>query len=305
MQKNLITLKRLFHIRNRFWRKKYSELKDDILTIYETSLKYNYLPFYLSIKKMLIKIRNVNLSEDKIEELYLSSFVHYLNKFKKFTFLIDNKQKAKLIKIKSHVYISIINPDGTDDPIKTKILKETNKNIIDHIKKNYTNIRSKNIDFNIEIFLNLIKPNYSKFYKQEKYNVIQDFIDSPIGKIINSWIPGVSIILEIQKLKEEIQSNNTTKIIHSMIIKNIVNSTKYYILNVAKKLSPISKYVIPPAGILSDFIFERYESYTRCEEILNNNYHKIHLIYNEIQNDNISDFVLDSKEPLKKLLDLS
>ena len=308
-QNNLNKIKNILGIRNRFWRKRYEIIKNHLDILYIKSINKNYLPFRLAFSKTILKIKN-KPNELDIENFYNSSFVVYLNRLKHQTFILEENQKARKVSIKNKIYINITNLDGAEDPIKRKIINEINQKIISYINSHQDELIKKNHQELNYIFLSILKPDLFKIFNKEEFNIISDFIESPIGKILNNFIPGLSIILEIQKEKEALKENDLIKIGSTIVINRIKDLTQRFIYLLTENFIKRGKYIAPPLVAITSIAFERYESYKKCQEIVNQNLKKILLIYNKIQLNKASEqklidnFYANHSQEIKKLLDL-
>ncbi|GIX42631.1 MAG: hypothetical protein KatS3mg129_2364 [Leptospiraceae bacterium] len=308
----LNSLKKIFGIRNRFWRKRWEILKPELDQLYILSINKNYLPFRLSFSKTLLKLKEKDLSLLEIENLYNSYFVYYTNLLtnQNKIFLLDKNQKARIVKIKNKLMINIINPDGSEDPVKRKKFLEMNQKIIYYINNNKKQLVNYTFKEYNQIFVNILEPKLSRIFIQEQFDLIKDFLDSPIGKILDQYIPGLSFILEIQKEKAAMQEKDFIKIGTEILMDRVKYLTQKFIYLLTKNFTKTGKYIAPPLAMVTGIAFERYESYKKCEEILEKNFQKIALIQKEIQFEQQSrekeeQFLNNqTSEAVKKLLDL-
>ncbi len=308
-QNNLNKIKNILGIRNRFWRKRFEIIKNHLDILYIKSINKNYLPFRLAFSKTILKLKN-KPDDLEIENFYNSCFVEYLNKLKYRTYILEENQKARMVFLKNKIYINITNLDGSEDPIKRKTINEINQKILNFIKSNKEQLTKQNYEELNYIFVNILQPNIFRIFNKEEFNIISDFIESPIGKILNNFIPGLSIIIEIQKERELLKENDLIKIGSTVIINRIKDLTQKFIYLLTENFIKRGKYIAPPLVAITSIAFERYESYKRCQEIVNQNLKKILLIYNKIQLNKaneqklIDNFYVNHSQEIKKLLDL-
>jgi hypothetical protein len=307
-QNNLNKIKNILGIRNKFWRKRFEIIKNHLDILYIKSINKNYLPFRLAFSKTILQIEK-KPNELDIENFYNSSLVEYLNKLNHQTFILEENQKARKVSLKNKIYINITNPDGLEDPIKRKTINEINQKILNYIYSNQDELIKKNHKELNYIFINILQPNLYKIFNKEEFNLISDFIESPIGKILNNFIPGLSILLEIQKQKEALKENDLIKLSSTIVINRVKELTKRLIYMLIENFIKKGKYIAPPLVAITSIAFERYESYKRCQEIVDQNYQKILLIYNKIQQNKLNEeklidnFYENHPQEIKKLLD--
>lgn len=293
-------LKKRFKIRNRFWRKNFSKIKPDIDKLYFKSILKNYLPFRIAFSKTLTRIKHTKLNNEEIENYYLKNLVYYLNLYKKKSLILKFEQKARLVEIKNKMFINIVNQDASEDPATRKKIHDINQRILDYLKNSYKNI-NKNLDLN-SIFIDLIEPRISNLFLKSDFNLIQDFIDSPIGKIFNNLIPGLSVILEIQKQRELLKEQDYLKIANQIVIDQMKNITQRLIYILLSNFKNVGKYIAPPVASITSIAFERYETYKKCDEILNKNFNKLYIIKEEIKKHKNYNIDINNNEDIKKLL---
>lgn len=266
-QINLKKIKTLLGIRNRFWRKKYEVLKPKLEELYFLSLKRNYFPLWISFCKTLLK-RKSNSNSSELELYYYENLIKYLNKFKEKNLIIDKSQKAKIVKIKNTITIIIQNPDGSEDFEKRKKLQNISKKILTIIKTEPT-IEKKTTYCKILSSSNL--------YLQEKDN-FQELLESPIGKFLNTILPGFDLLIEIQQYKETLKEKEFLEILSDFTKKRIQTLISKISYSIFKNFPKQGKFFAYPIAILSGYAIERYESYLNCEKELEKNYSKILLI---------------------------
>jgi hypothetical protein len=307
-QNNLNKIKNILGIRNKFWRKRFEIIKNHLDILYIKSINKNYLPFRLAFSKTILQIEK-KPNELDIENFYNSSLVEYLNKLNHQTFILEENQKARKVSLKNKIYINITNPDGLEDPIKRKTINEINQKILNYIYSNQDELIKKNHKELNYIFINILQPNLYKIFNKEEFNLIRDFIESPIGKILNNFIPGLSILLEIQKQKEALKENDLIKLSSTIVINRVKELTQRLIYMLTENFIKKGKYIAPPLVAITSIAFERYESYKRCQQIVDQNYQKILLIYNKIQQNKLNEeklidnFYENHPQEIKKLLD--
>lgn len=291
-------LKKRFKIHNRFWRKNFSKIKPDIDKLYFKSIIKNYLPFRIAFSKTLTKIKQTKLKNEEIENYYLKNLVYYLNLYKNKSLILKPEQKARLVNIKNKTFINIVNHDAHEDPATRKKIQDINQRILEFLKKNEIN---KNFHHD-SIFIDLIEPRISNLFLKSDFNLIQDFIDSPIGKIFNNLIPGFSIILEIQKQRELLKEQDYLKVANQIVIDQMKHITQRLIYILLSNFKSIGQYIAPPLATLTGIAFERYDTYKKCDEILNKNFNKLYIIKEEIKKQQKFDIDINNKEDIKKLL---
>ncbi len=291
-------LKKRFKIRNRFWRKSFYRLKPEIDKLYLKSIIKNYFPFRIALSKTLTKLNQKKIDIDEIETIYLNHLVFYLNLYKHRGLILNPDQKARLVKIKNKVYINIINKDASEDPEKRKKIQEINHRILSFLKhrEKYNN---KDLDV---IFMDLIEPKISNLFIKSDFNLIQDFVESPIGKMLNQLIPGLNLLLEIQRQKELIKKQDFIQIANHILFEQIKNLTKRLIYIITSNFKNVGKYIAPPLAYVTSIAFERYYTYKNCYEILNKNLNKLQLIKEKIENEKKEELTINNNEDIKKLL---
>jgi len=308
-QNNLNKIKNILGIRNKFWRKRFEIIKKHLDILYIKSINKNYLPFRLAFSKTILRIEK-KPNELDIENFYNSCLVKYLNKLKHQTFILEENQKAREVSLKNKIYINIINHNGLEDPIKRKTINEINQKILNYIKSNQKQLTKQNHEELNYIFVNILQPNIIRIFIKEEFNLISDFIESPVGKILNNFIPGLSILLEIQKQKEALKENDLIKLSSTIAINRVKELTQRLIYMLTENFIKKGKYIAPPLVAITSIAFERYETYKKCQEIVDQNYQKILLIYNKIQLNKINEekfidnFYENHPQEIKKLLDL-
>lgn len=312
-QTYLQIFKKILGIRNRFWRKKWEILKPQIDDLYFYSLKKNYLPFRISFSKTITKLKIYPFyrTEKQIENLYNKNFVICINSLKDHSFILNQNQKARDVLIKNRVLIHIVNPDGSQDPIKTKKINEINDAIIKFLKENYEFLlNAPHKDLN-EIFLEIIKQKISRFFIYEDFNIMQEFINSPIGNFFNKLVPGLNLLLEIEKIRKSLSSDDRDllKIGSHIIIQKVKELSLNFIYILTKNFSQYGKFITPTLAITTSIAFERYESYKKGIEILDNNFQKLIILKKEIdskkeqEKKETQSIFNQSEEGFKKLLD--
>lgn len=261
-------VKKKLGIRNRFWRKRIELLKPKLNSLYILSLKRNYFPIWIAFRKTSHKKKMYSLRSEQLEEEFYKNLVKYLNDCKNKKILIDDTQKAKIVKIQKNLFIVIQNPDGSEDFEKRKKLQDISKKILDSLIKQ--NLSKEEIE---RIFLKIIQSN-TNFYTQPKDTYL-DLLESPIGKIFSKLVPGLDIILEIQKYKEIYKEKDFFQLLQFITQKNIKVIIGKLTYSLLKKFPNYSKFFAYPLAIASDYIVERYERYQFCEDQLEKNFQKL------------------------------
>lgn len=292
-------LKKRFKIRNRFWRKHYTKIKPDLDKLYCLSIIRNYFPFRIAFSKTILKMQQKQLKQEELEYYYLKQLVHYLNLYKNRTLILNPEQKAKLVEVKNKVFLNIMNTDGSDDPDKRMKIYEINQRILNYLK-NKKYIEVKNIEL---LFIELMEPKISKLFLKTNHNMIEDFLESPMGKTLNTFIPGLNILLEISKQKELLKEKDYRKLANSILLEQIKLLTQRLIYTLMSNAKNTGKYLAPPLAFIINTTFERFETYKKCSEILNKNLKKLYTIKEHIQkNSDDKVIVFNHHEDIKKLL---
>ncbi|MFN3603433.1 MAG: hypothetical protein ACK4UJ_01850 [Leptonema sp. (in: bacteria)] len=274
---NFNKIKELLGIRNRFWRKKIEVLKPKIYRLFLLSIKRNHLPIWVAFSKTINKKNKFDAKQ--LEIYYYTILMKYLNTFKKYNIILEKDQKAKLVKIKGDMLLVIQNPDGSEDYEKRKKLYEISKKIL-YILQNENLVKTEKE----KIFLKIMN-SYLNLYIKEKDKYLE-FLESPIGKIFNKIIPGLDILLEIQKYKEMHKEKNFFDWLQYFTKKNLQNFIQGIPLSISKNISKQAKWILYPLAISSEYLLERYQKYRICENYLEKNYQKLLWIKKQLNGTN-------------------
>ncbi len=303
---NLEKIKKLLGIRNRFWRKKYTILEPEIKNIYIKSIVKNYFPFRLAFGKFILKLYNKNYTDEyDLKKFYYKHLVKFLNLYK----IFESQLLFKYIEHKNQITISVVNPDGTIDTELRKNIIEISEKIISS-KEQIMLAEKINSELIDEYFVNILKPQYFDFFSNKKSDIFSQLMESPPVKILNSVIPGLSFLIEIQKLRNELQTEDIYVLSRKIISQRISSFLQKNIYQLFKQFSYFGKIAAPVLSATFTITLERYDSYQNCLTKLEKNLSRIQLIKKEIDNllleaQNQKEMILQisPEEEYRKLLD--
>ncbi|MCS7205088.1 MAG: hypothetical protein NZ853_05280 [Leptospiraceae bacterium] len=279
---NLLSLKSLLGIRNRFWRKRYDVLKPKLYEIYKKSLIVNYFPFYVAFRKVnLIKKFNPDISRKEIEEYYLKNWIIFCNRYKNRNQLLEEKQKIKPIFLNDRLTFIVLDYDGLSNEQKRQEFLDVHKEFLNVLL--YESYLHKE-EFQ-KRFYQIISNQKKSFTNQD---VFSSLLSSKIGVFLSRFVPGFPLMLELYRIKEQYQPKNWKEILKIFLTQNLSFLFRISFERLLKNYSLLTKNLVFLGGEVLNHIIIRYETYKKCEEVLEKNYQKLLNLQKEIKSKEIT-----------------